>query len=231
MKNKFYSIVRRGLRYLNAAIKRHLKKYKEIDIAIAYRLVEACEVNYRRKHPTKQMQNNFEIKKQIIHYGTRPEPYPASEEEYLQVKHLIEQIKLFAKGKPSDNSETTIPEQPKPTTTSPHTRKVSLESILADHPEEKPPQSKGRVSSDSISPALSKHISNFSNCERISNGNREREGVGEEAPPINSTIKSFELPFFEEVRSPQQIIMIESSHFDQLHLRGSHNSWSHLYHN
>ena len=61
--------MRRGLRYINLVIKKHLKKYKELDIKVIYKLIEACEVIYKRKHPNREMQINLDLKKQIIFYG------------------------------------------------------------------------------------------------------------------------------------------------------------------
>lgn len=58
------------------AIKKHLKKYKELDIGVVYKLIEACEANHKRKHPTKEMQLNWDIKKQIIFYGMKKEKQP-----------------------------------------------------------------------------------------------------------------------------------------------------------
>ena len=64
MKNKFYSILRRGLKYINSAIKSKLKRYKPLDIDIVYKIVarnrykwfgksDACRV------PTPEMRTRF----------------------------------------------------------------------------------------------------------------------------------------------------------------------------
>jgi hypothetical protein len=50
-------------------IKKHLKKYKELDIKVIYKLIEACEVIYKRRNPNREMQINLDLKKQIIFYG------------------------------------------------------------------------------------------------------------------------------------------------------------------
>jgi len=39
VKNQFYSILRRGLRKLNTIIKSRLKRYKELEISILYKIV------------------------------------------------------------------------------------------------------------------------------------------------------------------------------------------------
>jgi hypothetical protein len=43
------------------------------------------------------MVGNMDIKKQIIYYGMRQQKFPNNEEEYVKIKDLIDQIKLFAK--------------------------------------------------------------------------------------------------------------------------------------
>jgi hypothetical protein len=63
VKNKFYSILRRGLKYINSAIKTRLKRYKELEIGVIYKIVEACENSYKKKSLTKEMVETLEIKK------------------------------------------------------------------------------------------------------------------------------------------------------------------------
>ena len=67
---------------------------------MAYKLIEACEVIYKRKHPNKEMQTNLDLKKQIIFYGMLKDKQPKldkSEEEVEKIKNLVDQLKRFSK--------------------------------------------------------------------------------------------------------------------------------------
>lgn len=96
VKNKFYSILRRGLRHINQAIKNKLKRYKELEIGVIYKIVEACEQNYRRNTLTKEMLENMDIKKEIINYGLNE--HAIQLENMGEVKVLIEKIKNFSRN-------------------------------------------------------------------------------------------------------------------------------------
>ena len=42
VKNQFYSVLRRGLRKVNNIIKDKLKRFREIDVKVLYKIIEAC---------------------------------------------------------------------------------------------------------------------------------------------------------------------------------------------
>lgn len=77
------------MRYINKVIKKHLKKYKELNISVVYKLIEACEPIYRRRHPTKEMELYLDLKKQIIFYGMKKEKQPQLDEDVEKIKTLI----------------------------------------------------------------------------------------------------------------------------------------------
>ena len=77
---------------------------------------------------------------------------------------------------------------------------------------------------------MSKNMSNKSIFSSFEHKEHEQEGrpAAEFLLRKDSTLKSFEFPEFEHIRSP--FMMIDSPHFDQVPSKNSFNSWSYLFH-
>jgi hypothetical protein len=71
VKNKFYSMVRRGLKQLNITIRSSIKRYKELDIAVINKIVEMCELNYKKQDKNHKITEAMEMKKAILSCGLR----------------------------------------------------------------------------------------------------------------------------------------------------------------
>ena len=52
VKNKYFSIVRRGVRVLNQAIKKHFKKYREIEMGAVREIVDSFDPTLAKEEMT-----------------------------------------------------------------------------------------------------------------------------------------------------------------------------------
>jgi hypothetical protein len=92
IKNQFYSILRRGLRQINAVIRRQLKRYKELEVDTLYRITEEGGRGRKGKEA-----GNSELKRTVMHYAFKNgEP---TEEDAADIKKFIEQVKGIGKAK------------------------------------------------------------------------------------------------------------------------------------
>ena len=96
IKNQFYSILRRGLRQINQFIRKQLKRFKQLQIDSLYKIVEACQDNYRRKVKTKAMADQLDLKKIILHYAFNQAD--DLESDTVNIKKFIEKTKTLNKN-------------------------------------------------------------------------------------------------------------------------------------
>lgn len=96
IKNQFYSILRRGLRQINQFIRKQLKRFKQLQIDTLYKIVEACQDNYRRKVKTKVMADQLDLKKTILHYAFNQADN--LESDSVNIKKFIEKTKSLNKN-------------------------------------------------------------------------------------------------------------------------------------
>ena len=96
IKNQFYSVLRRGLRQINQFIRKQLKRFKQLQIDSLYKIVEACQDNYRRKVKTKAMADQLDLKKTILHYAFNQAD--DLESDTVNIKKFIEKTKGLNKN-------------------------------------------------------------------------------------------------------------------------------------
>ena len=95
IKNQFYSVLRRGLRQINQFIRKQLKRFKQLQIDSLYKIVEACQDNYRRKVKTKAMADQLDLKT-ILHYAFNQAD--DLESDTVNIKKFIEKTKGLNKN-------------------------------------------------------------------------------------------------------------------------------------
>jgi hypothetical protein len=62
------------------AIKRQFKKYKELEVATIYRIIDGTEPLFGSSNLSAEAFESNEIKKQLLYYGVREDTFPFSKE-------------------------------------------------------------------------------------------------------------------------------------------------------